>query len=110
MLVQGDEHNVLFSLKLGGSNITPATTGLEGLKIQFGRITKEYNPSSASTEVNYDGALKMWYVKLSQQQTLAMRCEVPVQVQVKINGDIFTSLVKSVCVHGSIIKEIWNNE
>lgn len=110
MLVQGDEHNILFSLKLGGDLVTPNTSNLEGLKIQFGRIMKEYTPSSASSDVNYDGALKMWYVKLSQQQTLAMKYEVPVQVQVKINGDIFTSLVKTVRINGSIIKEIWDNE
>lgn len=110
MLVQGDEHNIYFSLKFSGIVIDPSTDDLQGLKVKIGRIIKEYTPDSSSSEVNYDEGLRKWYIKLTQQQTLSMPVEVPMQVQVKIGDEIFTSLVKTATVHGSIIKEIWSDE
>lgn len=113
MIVQGDEHNILFSMKFGSAAITSSTPNLQGVKVKFGNIIKRWAPDSQDDTIGFDGgegATNKWYIKLTQAQTLSMPQEVPAQIQINLNGDIFTSTVKLVCVHKSIIKELWQDD
>lgn len=107
MIVQGDKYYVTFKIKRGNEYITPSTANIQGVKIQIGNVIKRWTPNGTDNDLTFaDGS---WRYSLSQEQSYNLCRETLAQAQIKIQNEIFSTFIKHICVHNSIIKELWNN-
>jgi len=101
-MVQGDAYYIPVGIKLGGTLIT--NSNCDGVKIKIGSVTK----STINSVVTYDSTTQKWNFPITQTESLTLTPDSQIEVQVKVQNDIFSSEPQQVDVTMGIIKEAWN--
>lgn len=117
---RGDEFKLPIMLKNRGTVLTPSM--IDGLKIKVADIELTYNGIDG---ISFDDEEGVWLFPLTQEQTLQLQSEkykdmnlstspdfdtnIPVQAQIKLNGEVFGTDVDYINVKDSIIKTVWDS-
>lgn len=101
-IVKGESYRVAFTLKDNGTVITPSM--VQGVRIALGNQTAAY-PDGNLTFSNEDNT---WRFPMSQKNSMSVQgSEVEYQVQVKIDGEIFSSKKMKVSIDESMFRNEW---
>lgn len=95
---RGDQYGIPFSVKIGGSVVTPSN--ITDIEIQI----ETYNKKYSSGELTYDSTTQKWLFPLTAAMSNALPHVSEVQVRVKPNAsDVVNSAVTKIHIMDSLI-------
>ena len=101
-IVKGEAYRVAFTLKDNGTTIVPSM--VQGVRIALGNQLATY-PDGNLTFSNEDNT---WRFPMSQKNSMSVSGnEVEYQVQVKIDGEIFSSKKMKIKIDDSMFRKEW---